>query len=137
VIHPNVGLRCGGIDMVAKMISIMCLSLALVTIKCYGDTPARKYYTPIQYLKNYALSACISDGYQSKEVVNDAVAAAIGYKELGSLDIDIYNEAADLARTFLSKSYMSKSGEKLVMMKCIDFFYSKELDRLARKHARP
>ena len=74
-------------------------------------------------------------GYQSKEVVNDAVAAANGYKELGSLDIDAYSEVAALAPKFLSKSYMSQSGEKLTVMKGIDFFHSKELDRVARKYA--
>jgi len=121
--------------MVTKLISTMCLSLALVATSCYGDTTTRKYYTPIQYLKNYALSSCIADGYQSKEVVNDAVAAANGYKELGSLDIDAYNEVATLGQMFLSKNYMSQSGENLVIMKCIDFFHSKELDRLARKYA--
>jgi hypothetical protein len=86
-------------------------------------------------LKNYALSACIADGYQSKEVVNDAIAGANGYKELGSLDIEAYNEAAVLGRRFLAMEYMSQSGEKLILMKCIDFFQSKELDRLVRKYA--
>jgi hypothetical protein len=121
--------------MVTKVISAMCFSLALVTTNCHGETTTRKYYTPVQYLKNYALSSCIADGYQSKEVVNDAVAAANGYKELGSLDIDAYNEAAALGKVFLSKHYMSQSGDNLVIMKCIDFFHSKELDRLARKYA--
>ncbi len=121
--------------MAAKLISAMCFSLALIATSCYGDTTKRKYYTPVQYLKNYALSSCIANGYQSKEVVNDAVAAANGYKELGSLDIDAYNEVATLSQMFLSKNYMSQSGENLTIMKCIDFFHSKELDRLARKYA--
>lgn len=121
--------------MVAKVIPALCFSLALVAMNCHGDTTTRKHYTPVQYLKNYALSSCIADGYQSKEVVNDAVAAANGYKELGSLDIDAYNEAAVLGKVFLSKNYMSQSGENLIIMKCIDFFHSEELDRLARKYA--
>ena len=121
--------------MVAKVISAMCFSLALVATNCYGGATVRRYYTPVQHLKNYALSSCIANGYQSKEVINDAVAAANGYKELGSLDIDAYNEAAALGQAFLSRSYMSQSGESLIIMKCIDFFHSKELDRLARKYA--
>jgi hypothetical protein len=86
-------------------------------------------------LKNYALSSCIADGYKSQKVVNDAVAGANGYKELGNLDIDAYNEAAALARTFLSKNYMSRSNENLVIMKCIDFFHGDELNHLACKYA--
>ncbi len=120
--------------MAAKVTPAICCALALVSTACYGDAPTRKHYTPIQYLKNYALSSCIADGYQSKEVVDDAIAAANGYKELGSLDIDAYNEVAALSRVYLSKNYMSQSGEKLIIMKCIDFFHSKELDRVARKY---
>lgn len=114
--------------------SFFCV-LTLASSVCYGEGIERKHYTPTQYLKNYALSSCVADGYQSKEVVNDAVAGANGYLELGSLDIEAYNEAAVLGRAFLSKEYLSKSGEKLILMKCIDFYHSKELDRLVRKYA--
>lgn len=31
-----------------------------------------KKYTSLQYFKNYALSTCIADGFQSEEVVKDA-----------------------------------------------------------------
>ena len=115
-------------------LSIFC-ALALVSSTCYSGSTERTHYTPIQYLKNYALSSCIADGYQSKDVVSDATAAANGYKELGSLGIDAYNEASDLGQKFLAKEYMSQGGEKLILMKCIDFYHSKELDRLARKFA--
>jgi hypothetical protein len=121
--------------MAAKVISATCLSLALATTSCYGEAVTRKHYTPVQYLKNYALSACIAHGFQSKEIYNDAVAAAKGYKELGSLDIDAYNEASKLGKQFLAKEYLSESGEKLTLMKCIDLFHSRELDRLARRYA--
>lgn len=120
--------------MATKVTFTMCCVLSILTTTCYADASTRRQYTPVQYLKNYALSACISEGYQSKEVINDAVAAANGYKELGSLDIDAYNEVAALIPKFLSKNYMSQSGEKLIIMKCIDFFHSKELNRLARKY---
>ncbi|MBB5019720.1 hypothetical protein HNQ59_003028 [Chitinivorax tropicus] len=121
--------------MATKIAGLFCCSLALVVSVCHGNAVERKHYTPIQYLKNYALSACIADGYQSKDVVDDAVAGANGYKELGSLDIDAYNEAAVLGRRFLAKQYQSQSGAQLVLMKCIDFYHSKELDQLARRYA--
>lgn len=120
--------------MATKIVTLF-FGLVLIPSACYGDSIERKRYTPTQYLKNYALSSCIADGYQAKDVVHDAIAAANGYKELGSLDIDAYNEAAVLGRQFLAKEYQSHSGEKLVLMKCVDFYHSKELDRLARKYA--
>lgn len=69
-------------------------------------------------------------------MLDEATAAAKGYKELGSLDIDAYNEALALTPEFLSKEYLSERGKKLTLMKCIDLYHSKELDRLARKYAK-
>ncbi len=100
------------------------------------DTSTRVAYSPVQYLKNFALSACIASGYQSEEVVKDSNAAAGGYLELGRLPFEAYEEAAALGKTFLAKDYQSISGAKLTLMKCIDFFHSKELDQLAKKYSR-
>ncbi len=93
-------------------------------------------YSPIQYLKNFALSTCIADGYKSDEVVKDGSAAAGGYLELGSFPFEAYEEAASLGKKFLAKEYRSISGEQLTLMKCIDFFHSKELDQLAKKYGK-
>ena len=99
-------------------------------------TNVRVQYSSIQYLKNFALSACIADGYKSDEVVKDSKAAAGGYLELGRLPIEAYEEAASLGRKFLVREYQSISGEKLTLMKCIDFFHSKELEQLAKKYSK-
>jgi hypothetical protein len=99
-----------------------------------GADAARVEYSPIQYLKNFALSVCVADGYRSKEVAKDSLAAASGYSELGGLPFEAYEQAESLAKQFLAKDYKSISGEKLVLMKCIDLFHSEELDQLARKY---
>jgi hypothetical protein len=62
-------------------------------------------YSPVQFLKNYALSTCLYGGYADKAVKQDLVAGLNAYKELGQIDIEAYNEAADLAQTFLAKNY--------------------------------
>jgi hypothetical protein len=100
------------------------------------DANTRVGYSPIQYLKNFALSTCIADGYKSDDVVKDSTAAAGGYLELGSFPFEAYEQAAALGKTFLAKDYQGKSGEQLTLMKCIDFFHSKELDRLAKRYSR-
>jgi Type VI secretion system (T6SS), amidase immunity protein len=109
--------------------------LALLTVTCKAEVSERQHYTPTQYLKNYALSACLADGYTAQEVVADATAGAIGYKELGSLSIDAYNDAMNMVRAFLQKEYSGQNGERLIVMKCIDLYNSKELDKLARKYS--
>lgn len=87
-----------------------------------------------EFFKNYALSTCIADGYKSEEVVKDSAAAARGYLEFGSLPLEAHTEATLLGRKFLEKEYKSQSGEPMTLMKCIDFFRSKELDQLAQKY---
>jgi hypothetical protein len=95
---------------------------------------ARVEYSPIEYLKNFALSVCLADGYTSEEVKKDSLAAAGGYSELGSLPFEAYEQVESLAKQFLAKKYRSFSGEKLTLMKCIDLFHSKELDQLATRY---
>src|SRR6476646_6742121 len=41
----------------------------------------RRVYSPAQYLKNFALSACIAEGYGAEEVKRDGNAAAGGYRQ--------------------------------------------------------
>ncbi len=94
----------------------------------------RVEYSPVEYLKNFALSACIADGYKSAEVVSDSRAAAGGYLELGSFPYEAYEEAAALGKRFLAKEYKSFSGEELILMKCIDLFHSEELEALAKRY---
>ena len=99
------------------------------------DPDVKFPYSPIQYLKNFALSVCISDGYKSVEVAKDSLGAADGYFELGSFPIEAYEEAEALGKGFLTKEYKSIHGEQLTLMKCIDLFHSKDLDQLAKKYS--
>jgi hypothetical protein len=100
-----------------------------------GGAEARVAYSPSEYLKNFALSVCLADGYASAEAHKDSLAAASGYSELGSLPIEAYEDAEALARRFLAKEYKSVSGQPLTLMKCVDLFHSEELDQIARKYS--
>lgn len=84
------------------------------------DTHVPVQYSAAEYLKNFALSVCISHGYQSDEVVKDSSAAAGGYFQRGSLPIEAYEEAEALAKGFLSKEYVGMHGGKFTLMKRID-----------------
>lgn len=100
------------------------------------EANVRVEYSATQYLKNFALSACIADGYKSDEVTKDSKAAAGGYLELSSLPYEAHEEAALLGKKFLAREYRGISGEKLTLMKCIDFFHSQELEQLAKKYSK-
>ena len=118
----------------------LVLAIALFTTPLIADASTaevRVRYTPVQYLKNFAFSVCIGEGFKSEgDVAKEARAAAGGYLELGSFPIEAAEQADALAKKYLAKEYLGIHGDKLTLMKCIDLFHSKELDRLARKYSR-
>jgi hypothetical protein len=119
-----------------KVITVL-LGLSFLPTTMYGEDHHKHVkYTPDEYFKNYALSVCVSNGYSSKDIVEDAAAAARGYLELGRLPLEAHTEANLLAKKFLAREYQSISGEKLILMKCIDFYHSKEIKQLVRKYQR-
>jgi hypothetical protein len=121
--------------MAAQIIKISAWGI-LIFIACSACAQSKtKKATAVQSFKNYALSACLANGFQSKEVVNDAAAAARGYLELGDLPLEAHTQALRLSKKFLLKEYKSISGEKLVLMKCIDFYSSRDLDLIAGEYA--
>lgn len=115
-------------------LKIMQFILIIGLTGCSAFAAQSKKYTPKEYFKNYALSTCIADGFDSKEVVSESAAAARGYLELGDYPLEAHTEATLLGREFLKKDYKSISGTKLTLMKCIDFYHSQELEDLSKKY---
>lgn len=107
---------------------------ALLALGFHASANEKHQYSPTEYFKNYALSSCIADGFSEKETKSDATAAASGYLELGEYPLEAHTEATQLGRQFLAKEYQSYSGSQLILMKCIDFYHSSDLDALARKY---
>lgn len=93
-------------------------------------------YSPAEYLKNYALSVCIAEGYSAKEVKNDAAAAARGYMEFGDYSLEAHTAVRALAKEFLAKPYDSMSGEPMTMTmaKYIDLVHSQALQAIIKKY---
>ena len=120
------------------MASQMSAAIALLTFVITASTaqavPPKA--SPAEDFMNYALSTCVADGYKSEEVVKDAAASARGYLELGGFPLEAHTEATVLGREFLKRDYQSGSGQPLVLMKCLDFYHSKELASLVRKYSK-
>ncbi|WP_459505313.1 hypothetical protein [Erwinia amylovora] len=73
------------------MNKLLSLSFLILSLQASCNAYANNKYSPQTNLKNYALSSCISQGYQSKEVKEDAAAAARGYLESVSYThLDVY-----------------------------------------------
>nr|WP_314727999.1 T6SS amidase immunity protein Tai4 family protein [Serratia quinivorans] len=99
-----------------------------------GLAQFKQMYSPESQLENYALSACIAEGYSAAEVKNDAAAAARGYTEFGNYSLEAHTAVRNLAKQFLARQYDSMSGEPMTMAKCIDLYHSQELKQIISKY---
>jgi hypothetical protein len=126
--------------MAIKLTALLFIGLFAPSAICQAEDvfkgSPRMPFTAAENLKNYGLSSCLADGLESREAKKDAEDAAGGYLELGSRGIAAYQEVAKAGRHYLEKKYLSHGGGKLVTMRCINFFYSKELDLIVKKHLR-
>lgn len=118
-----------------KIAVAFAMSVGLSPIVSAGT--AQEPYTPQQLFRNYALSSCIADAYESEDVAFDASTAAAGYLERGEGPLEAYTEATELGRKFLAREYRGHRETSYNMMKCIDLYHSAELDQLVRKYFGP
>ena len=115
--------------------SLTFLSIVIAT-SASADVSLIKSYSNSVLLKNYALSQCVARAYQSQEVHQDALSVADGYLQFGEVsDVDAYSRVVKLAEKWLKKKYDSQSDQPLNLMKCIDFYHSRELQALLNKYA--
>lgn len=85
-----------------------------------------------QRLKDFAFCQCLQHVYKSDSIfIRDG--SSSGYFETGSYSIDVYNTIDSITKVFSTKIYKSKEGHPLGIMKCLDFYNSKELDELTRQ----
>jgi hypothetical protein len=96
---------------------------------------------PITYdeptlLRNYALSQCVARAYNDVAVVEDGKAAAGAYLEAGHVGPDVYGDIVKLVEAKLRENYPGKSGDQRQLMKCIDLYWARDLQRIVAKHAR-
>lgn len=115
----------------------MAARRSLVILGCFllsSQAIGRVEYSPEEYLKNYALSTCLAQGYQAEEVKKDASAAARGYVEFGDYSLEAHTAVEKLGKTFLDKKYGSQAGVPMTMAKCIDFYHSKALADLVKSY---
>ena len=125
----------------AVKIAFAGIILTVFALPVFAQGEVKKH-SPAELLKDYALTTCIADGLsmnaESKgdKAIDYAAAAAREYLEHGQFPIEAYTEAASLGRSFLSKQeYKNIYSENLLFIKCVDFYNSAELSKLAKKYS--
>lgn len=112
-----------------KMKKILPLICFFASISCYSQVNYKSEWLKKQKsdLRNYAFCSCISylDSTRLQDLVNDGSKA--GYFEITNYDLDAYHLIDSVAKKYASKQYSSINQKPLGLMKCLDFYNSKEL----------
>ncbi|WP_294615957.1 hypothetical protein [uncultured Gilliamella sp.] len=97
--------------------------------------------SPKDSLKNYALLACIGNSIDKDNKYEDVVkplnVAADFYFQNGKLPIEAYTESVILAKKIINSSLKNNidiHGDSLVVVDCINFLNSQELEDIFQKY---
>jgi hypothetical protein len=115
---------------------VLALAIPVGVPSCAQPSSARSD-PQVTILKKWALSRCLSHVAGQTTAGDDAARTAAAYLEMGSARIEVYEKLDALAKTFLAQTYTGSMESKYDTMKCIDFFESEELDRMAKDGTRP
>lgn len=78
--------------------------------------------------KSWVLSRCLSKGLTDSVSQQDALNSASAYLEQSLLPVESLTNAEPLINKFLAKDYQGSITGSFNTKKCIDLFYSKELE---------
>ncbi len=85
--------------------------------------------------KDWAFSRCLARGYPAGPARDDAAATASAYLEAGRQPVDAYEALERAADAYLRRDYDGSVHADFTTMKCIEFYRSAALDRLATRLA--
>lgn len=115
---------------IKKIILIfMCIFPFMYIATCSASTTLEE-----KAFKKFTFSICLGTAFNMEGVKDDANKSSNAYRIRGNMSGKALDEARHLANEWLKKSYLSKSGGQIQIMKCIDLYESKELLNLYKKH---
>lgn len=87
-------------------------------------------------LENFTLSYCLAHGGLGETLEQEAKAAVGAYVERGAYTAEAYDEATDVVKKYLDKTYFSKKQNvNLTVMKCIDASQSSEIAEIKKRYS--
>lgn len=106
--------------------------LLFLSVGCSAQSSNEKLSEEKLKLKNYAFCKCLQNVYDGDSLfIKDG--SSSGYFETGAYYIDVYDSVDSIAKIFSLKVYKSYGNYSLGIMKCLDFYNSKELEELIEK----
>lgn len=114
-------------------INVSVLSLAVVI---FSPVSVAQKNEPLKNsLENFTLSYCLAQSGLGDALQQEAKAAVGAYVERGAYTAEAYDEATDVVKKYLDKTYLSKKQNiNLTVMKCIDASQSSEIADIKKRY---
>lgn len=113
-------------------------SVFLVNLGCAQSTKRaenefqNKVASERMKLRNAAFCNCLYKSFPEKDSIFSNEGSGAAYLELGAHSLDAYLTVMESASLFAKKIYRSKNNRNLAIMKCLDFYNSKQLEELIK-----
>jgi len=114
------------------------LALAIVA-SLITSAWAEEQYSPTQrfsqteLLKNWALTPCLANIMTDEKDKKDALKSASAYFEFSRLPVEDFVQLRELALDYAGRKYGGSIPGDFNTMKCVDLFYSDDLNNLVAK----
>ncbi|MDR0564916.1 MAG: type VI secretion system amidase immunity protein Tai4 [Azoarcus sp.] len=103
------------------------------TVTGYPDNSGNWNYSQRNITKNYALFSCLFTILKDEEMRSDAASCSSANLQMGVLEFEDYPILDKFSESFIKKKYGGRNPSKFNTMKCIDLYYSPELERLVTR----
>ena len=111
------------------------LVLGLTFVLITACTTTQKTANPeLTLFKNYALVTCLGSAAQTEKSQRDFNLSANGYMERSHISLEGMEAIRNLSDQWLRKDFASKNGSQVNSTKCMDLFYSPELEALFQQY---
>ncbi|EMQ4855114.1 T6SS amidase immunity protein Tai4 family protein [Morganella morganii] len=111
-------------------------ALLLLSAAIFSPASVAQKNEPLKNsLENFTLSYCLAQSGLGDELQQEAKAAVGAYVERGAYTAEAYDEATDVVKKYLDKTYFSKKQNiNLTVMKCIDASQSSEITEIKKRY---
>ena len=109
-------------------IKLILFAFVLLSTGCIASDQIER--TEFQLFQDYALLACIANGYKNGDIYSDSVSALNGYRARSRMPLEAHSGVQAVIEKWLAKSYKTKSGSTTEIAACLDLIKSEDLDAL-------
>lgn len=113
-------------------VKLIFLPFVLLSTGCIANDRIEK--TEFQLFQDYALSACIANGYKDGDIYSDSVSALNGYRAQSRMSLEAHSSVQSVIEKWLAKPYKARDGSTTEIAACLDLIKSDDLFAIYTQH---